>query len=191
MRETCELRKEIWHVIQTDDVLPNDLPQASDHMKQPRPSAPVGAPEGTVQLGGPIDWFSASLQVSGDDLDPEQITRLLEHAPTRAQRRGVPLRRPDGTARVPPRFGRWARDLKPSQTDEWDISEVIRLLFEGLPLDLAVWDQVAALGRTRMAFGLNMPTSNREFELEPDLMRFLAARRVSVWFDIYCEQEEA
>jgi hypothetical protein len=158
-------------------------------MKRPKPSAPAGVPEGTVQLGGPIDWFSASLQVSGDDLDPDQITRLLEQEPTRMQRRGVPLLRPDGTERYPPRFGRWARDLRPSQTDEWDIAEVINLLFEGLPQDLSVWEQVAALGRIRVTFGLNIPTSNREFELEHDLMRFLSDRRASILFDIYCEQD--
>ena len=158
-------------------------------MKRPRPAAPIGVPEGTVQLGGPIDWFAASLQVNGDDLDPDQITRLLEQAPTRTQRRGVPLLRPDGTERYTPRYGRWARDLKPSQTDEWDIKEVVSLLFEGLPQELSVWEQVAALGRIRVTFGLNIPTSNREFELDHDLMRFLSDRQASIWFDIYCEQE--
>ncbi len=153
-------------------------------MKHQKPSAPHGVPAGTVQLGSPIDWFSASLQINDDDLDPDQITRLLQQEPTRTQRRGVPLRRPDGTERYVPRFGRWARDFKRSHTDEWDVEEVIRLLFEGLPQDLSVWEKVAVRGRIRVALGLNIPTSNREFEPDHNLMRFLADRRASIWTSI-------
>ncbi len=159
-------------------------------MKQPKPSPPAGIPDGTLQLGGPIDWFTASLQVIGDDLDPDQVTNLLGLKPSRSQRRGVPVLRPDGSERYTPQFGRWTRDLKPTQTDEWDIVEVIQLLFKDLPEDLATWNELARTCRVRVAFGLNVPDSNREFELEPEVLRFLLARNASIWFDIYCEQEE-
>jgi len=159
-------------------------------MKAPKPTAPADAPAGTRQLGGPIEWFSASLQVRGDDLDPERITSLLARAPDRAQRRGVPVLRADGSTQRIPRFGAWARDLKPHQTDEWDVAEIIRLLFEGLPTDAGVWDAVAALGRIQISFGLDIPDSNREFDLDPALMRFLGERHAWIWFDIYCEPED-
>jgi hypothetical protein len=159
-------------------------------MKRPKPTAPFDAPEGTVQLGGPIQWFAASLTVNDDDLEPDQVTRLLGQEPTRKQCRGVPLLRADGSVRSIPQYGRWVRELKPSQTDEWDITEIVYLLFEGLPHDLSVWHQVAALGKIRVTFGLNIPDSSRDFELAHDLMRFLSERRASIWFDIYCEQED-
>lgn len=154
-------------------------------MKQPRPTAPPGIPDGTVQLGGPIDWFSAALHISGDDLIPEQVTELLGAAPTRSQTKGVPLLRDDGSFRYTPRFGRWTRELKPHETDEWDITELIYLLFEGLPRDLATWNAIGALAKLRVSLGLSLPASNREFEFDPPVLRFLADRGVSVWFDIY------
>lgn len=157
-------------------------------MKHPKPTTPDDVPGGTTQLGGPIDWFAASLQVSGEDLDPDQITCLLGLEPTRSQRRGVTLRRPDGTERYTPRFGRWARDIKPAHTDEWDIPEVIRLLFDGLPHDLSVWNQIAELGNIRVTLGLNVPDSNGYFQLDSDVMLFLSDRHARIWFDIYCKQ---
>jgi len=159
-------------------------------MKAPKPTAPADAPAGTRQLGGPIEWFSASLQVSGDDLDPDRITRLLARPPDHAQRRGVPLLRADGSTQRIPRFGAWARTLKPQQTDEWDIAQVIRLLFEGLPTEAAVWAEVAALGGIRISLGLDMPDTNRDVHLDPELMRFLGERHAWIWFDIYCDPED-
>jgi Domain of unknown function (DUF4279) len=154
-------------------------------MKRPRPSPPEGVPVGTTQLGGPIDWFSASLHVSSEDLDPDRITELLGRAPSRQQRKGVLLLRPDGSPRYIPRFGRWSRDLQPLDTDEWDVSEVVRLLFEDLPASPEIWSQVKSLGRARVALGLSLGKNNQEFEFEPELLQFLADRSASIWFDIY------
>lgn len=136
-------------------------------------------------MGGPIEWFSAALNISGDDLIPEQVTALLGAAPTRSQTKGVPLLRDDGSFRYTPQSGRWIRELKPRQTDEWDITEVVYLLFEGLSQDLAIWNAVGALAILRVSLGLSLPASNREFQLDPPVFRFLADRGVSVWFDIY------
>ncbi|MFT3818134.1 MAG: DUF4279 domain-containing protein [Rubrivivax sp.] len=154
-------------------------------MKRPRPSAPPGVPPGTVQLGGPIDWFSASLNISAENLDPAEVTRLLGAEPTRSQTKGIPILRPDGTVRTIPRFGRWTRVLKPDATDEWNISEVVYLLFAGLPANLEPWCQLAQSTRIRVSLGLSMPASNREFEFDAGLLRFLADRGASIWFDIY------
>ncbi|HET6234228.1 MAG TPA: DUF4279 domain-containing protein [Acetobacteraceae bacterium] len=57
-------------------------------MKKPNPQPPSDAPPGTVWFGGPIPWFSISLSITADDLDPGEVTRLLGVEPDEARRRG-------------------------------------------------------------------------------------------------------
>jgi hypothetical protein len=59
-------------------------------VKRPMPLPPSDAPKDTVWVGGPITWFSISLSISAEDLDPDEITRLLGIQPTKAWRKGVP-----------------------------------------------------------------------------------------------------
>ncbi|MEZ0389351.1 MAG: DUF4279 domain-containing protein [Verrucomicrobium sp.] len=49
---------------------------------------PQGVPEGTIWFGGPVDEASVLLRIYGDDLDPEEITRLLGCEPWDAGRMG-------------------------------------------------------------------------------------------------------
>jgi hypothetical protein len=58
-------------------------------VKKPAPRPASDAPEGTVWFGGPIPWFSITLSISADDLDPDDVTRLLGVQPDDAQRKGV------------------------------------------------------------------------------------------------------
>jgi hypothetical protein len=51
--------------------------------------------EDGITIGGPIPWFSVSLTIHADDLDPDEITRVLGVQPDQTQRKGVP----------PPLFG--------------------------------------------------------------------------------------
>ena len=153
-------------------------------MKRPRPTPPLDAPPGTVALGGAIEWFSVALQVSSETLDPEDVARLLG-APTESQRNGLPILRDDGSILRIPRFGRWSRKIKRAQTDEWDVSEVIRALFSDLPAAPAIWEEVAKLGSIRVSLGLSMTSESQDFAFDTDLIQLLANRRTSVWFDVY------
>jgi hypothetical protein len=44
-------------------------------MKRAMPLPPSNAPKDTNWVGGPIPWFSISLSISAEDLDPDEITR--------------------------------------------------------------------------------------------------------------------
>lgn len=159
-------------------------------MKKSKTVAPSDAPAGTQRLGGEIGWFAGSLTVDGDSLDPADVTKLLQRSPTKSWRRGDAVPTSSGTQSFTKRFGRWAFEISPVDTDEWDIGEVIELLFAGLPSDAETWRRLAELGHARISIGLNLPnSSSREFDMKPDLMRFLADRQVRVWFDIYAEDE--
>lgn len=160
-------------------------------MKKSRPQPPSDVPQGTTTLGGPLGWFSASLYVTSDSLLPEEITRIFGVEPTESQIKGVPLLREDGSVKRIPRFGRWSIVLKPSQTDEWDINEVITELLSCLPEPQEIWSQVAQLGNIQISLGLSLEGSNQEFVLKPNLLRFLGERQILVNFDIYYDEDFA
>ncbi len=159
-------------------------------MKAPIPLPPADAPPGTIALSSQIGWFSASLHVSGADLLPDNVTNLLGVSPSQSQIRGTPLLRDDGSVRYIPKFGRWSRTIKAAETDEWDISEVLKLLFSDMTTNLEDWAKVAHLGRIHISLGLSLAQTNQEFELDQDLLRFLGERSISVWFDVYAESHE-
>ena len=159
-------------------------------MKRPRPSAPSDAPLGIVRLGGEMEWFCASLHVTDKELVPEEITRLLGEQPTESQTKDIPLLREDGSVRRIPRFGRWSRTLRVEQTDEWDVAEVVRMLFEGLPDSHDIWNQVAEQGEICVSLGLAVSTGSQDFAFDSELIKMLADRSAAVWFDVYRETED-
>jgi hypothetical protein len=159
-------------------------------MKRPRPTAPSDAPAGTVRVGGEIEWFSLALHVTADTLLPEQVTDLLG-APTISQTAGVPRQRRDGSPAPAAKFGRWTRELKRVDTDEWGVAEAVRLLFDGLPEAPERWSEVRALGTVQVSVGLSLTSSSQEFLLDEELVQFLAERRASVWVDVYGDEHEA
>jgi hypothetical protein len=128
--------------------------------------------------------------VTADTLLPERVTALLG-APTIGQTAGIPRLRRDGSLTSPAKFGRWTRELKRADTDEWDVAEAIRLLFDGLPEAPEQWSEVRALGRVQVSVGLSLTSSSQEFLLSEESIQFLSSRRASVWVDIYGEQHEA
>src|SRR5437773_10183713 len=113
-------------------VPPADNRSASrSSMKRPHPEVPRNAPEGTVWFGGPIGWFSIALIVRATDLVPDEITRLLLVTPTRTQVKGVPVTQKAGARAAT--IGSWTVALTPHETDEWDVSEALRLLVGRFP----------------------------------------------------------
>jgi hypothetical protein len=158
-------------------------------VKRPYPSSPKW-PANYISFGGPIEWFSISLIVRADDLDPSEITRLFGVTPDETQRKGVPLYRSDGNLKRIPKFGSWTLSLKPSDTDEWDVCEAAKLLLERLPSEMQAWQSLPAGASARMSFGLSLSDFNRGFDLDPELMGLAAARNISFSFDIYCNDDE-
>lgn len=154
-------------------------------MKHSRPVPPKGTPEGTVQLGGYIQWFSVSLHVTNKNLIPEDISSLLSVQPTQQYTQGLPILRDDGSIKRTPKFGRWSMKIKPSDTDEWDVNEVVKNVLTKLPNKISIWEQVSNLGTIHLSIGLNMLSNNQEFMLDIELITILAERKIYITFDIY------
>ena len=157
----------------------------SQKMKAPKPGPPVDMPRGTVQIGGPIEWFSIAIGVNGDSLVPEEITALLRRDPNRAWQKDKPIYRDDGSVKRIPNFGAWWAELKRKETDEWDCGEAIAELLATLPSDPTIWHGLAEKFSVALSVGLSLESSVCGFELSPELLSYLGERRITAGFEVY------
>jgi hypothetical protein len=63
------------------------------------------------RAGGPIPWFSITLSIAAEDVDPDEVTRLLGVAPDRAHRKEVAWHLAWGDACARGSWSAWASTL--------------------------------------------------------------------------------
>jgi uncharacterized protein DUF4279 len=142
-----------------------------------------------VTIGGPMPWFSVSLSILADDLDPDEVTRLLGVEPDTTRRRGVRWPVPDrpgmsaaGVSKFPARIGLWLIRLRPEQAPDCDVeAAVARLLDRIAVVPPEVWRQACAGAKARVSVALTLDAYNRGFGLGPALLRRVA----DLDFDVY------
>jgi hypothetical protein len=156
-------------------------------MKAPKPGPPVNVPAGTVQIGGPIEWFSISVWFRGDALVPKEITGQLRREPDHAWQKDKPLHREDGSFMRVPKFGAWSAELQRQDTDEWDCGEAIMELFATLPSELAIWHSLAERFSISLSVGLSLECSGCGFELSSEVLRYLGERGITAGFEVYSD----
>jgi hypothetical protein len=159
-------------------------------VKAPKPTIPRCAPKGTIWYGGPIEWFVLRIAVTSKYLVPSEVTRLIGREPDDAWERGKPLLWPDGSIKRIPKFGLWSIELKPKDTDEWDCGAAMMELLQRLPSNISLWKNLAARHKVNVTFALLMTSTNKGFELSPEVLKFLGDRGVKAAFDIYYEADE-
>jgi hypothetical protein len=143
-----------------------------------------------VTIGGPIPWFSVALTIHADDLDPNEITRVLGVQPDQTQRKGVPLPpRGDRPPRVP-QIGMWSINLRPEQTPVCDVETAIARVLDQITVPLDVWHQARAGASVRIFVGLSLDDYNRGFGIDPPLLRRAADLGISLDFDIYNDTDD-
>ena len=130
------------------------------------------------------DEFYVSLTVSGDDLDPAEITRLLGASPTKACRLGdaLPHRNHTFTAKS----GSWSISTERSTSD---IEEQLTELFAKLNGDPEVWRSLTNRYDASLFCGVFLSWFGHGFSMSPKLHRLLADRNLLITFDIYDEYD--
>ncbi len=119
----------------------------------------------------------------GDDLRPEEITRLLGCEPTKAQRKGEVFRSPTSGKERIARIGMWsleAADRQPSDPDA-QIGEILSKLSS----DIEIWRSIMQRHRADIFFGLFMKEWNEGLSLTPATLVALGSRGVELGFDVY------
>jgi hypothetical protein len=134
-----------------------------------------------VHAGGDVDHVKVTLSVSGDDLDPAEVSRTLGQSPTFAARRGDVRKSRDATVTQP--TGVWLLEVGDSR--EWVLADAIRALLNKLPPPSDSWARLAGRFTLRISVGLFLEQWNRGCALPPDLIAELAARHLGLDFDIY------
>lgn len=132
---------------------------------------------------GPFVKTTATLRLVGEDLDPDEITRLLRRRPTRSSRKGEPIFDRRGKQKGVTSRGSWrfeANERKPG-----DLGAQIGEIFEVLNDDLDVWRDLTARFEADLFCGLFMHDMNETLVLAPKTLDAMAARGVELSLDVY------
>lgn len=131
---------------------------------------------------GTVDRSAASIRFVGDDLDPDEITRLLGAEPSFAYRRGDTVRTPNGQSRIA-RYGLWR--LNPADSEPANLDRQTLELLAVLTDDQSIWAELGCRFRVEMFVGLFSERINSGLGIAPETLRLLADRHISIDLDIY------
>jgi hypothetical protein len=124
----------------------------------------------------------ACLRIIGDDLVPDEITKLLGCAPTSAEFKGQVLTSKSGRQRTA-RSGSWRMEASERTPD--DLNAQVMEILERLNTDLEVWASLASRFRMDLFCGLFMMEQSSGFTLSPQAMLALASRRIEFGLCLY------
>lgn len=121
----------------------------------------------------------ASLRIMGDELVPEEISRLLNAVPTSAYAKGQKL--PSGVATR--RSGMWRLSAK--ETEPEDLDNQVSELLSHVTSDLSVWGDITTRFRVDLFCGWFLGSGNEGVEISPKTMLALGQRGIMLSLDIY------
>lgn len=128
------------------------------------------------------DEFCVRLSIWGDDLDPDEITRLLGASPTDAWRKGDV----NPWSGFPKLTGSWS--IK-TERSTGDVEEHLTELVAGLSSHPAVWKALTSRYRADLYCGFFLAGLGHGISMTPKLHRLLADRNLDILFNIYCEYD--
>jgi hypothetical protein len=154
-------------------------------MKRKESSLPPAVAE--LVLIGPQDMAHleqslVGLRVYGEDLLPDEVTRLLGCAPTKSRPKGFVHRGASGREIVR-KTGAWLLDATDAEPENID-GQVADLLAR-LTSDLNTWSVITQHFDVDIFCGLFMGVSNEGLEVSPDTLRALGERGIKLSLDIY------
>jgi hypothetical protein len=125
---------------------------------------------------------SATLRISGDDLVPDEVTRLLGTSPTHAQSKGEPIFTNQGTSRIA-KLGMWR--LNATVRKPGDLDGQIQEILGQMTTDLSVWTDLHDRYEMDLFCGLIMDSSNEGIIISPVSLRELGSCGIELGLDIY------
>jgi len=130
-----------------------------------------------------LSGSTASLRFFCDDLDPDELTKLLGCPPTKSESKGEEIvGKVTGQKRIARSSG-WR--LSAARRDPGDIDAQITEILDQLTDDKEVWQDLTARFRADIFCGLFMAEGNEGVSLTHETLEKLAARGLMIDFDIY------
>jgi len=127
------------------------------------------------------------LRISGDDLVPDEITKLLGASPTLSYRKGDIVRKNAKHVRIA-KFGFWS--LSASDREPEDMDGKIHEILSKLTDDLAVWRSITKRYEADLCCGLFMRVSNEGLSISAASLEALGVRGIELGLDIYGGDED-
>ena len=128
-----------------------------------------------------------ALRIAGDDLIPDEITKLLGATPTYAQTKGDRIvGEKTGHVRVV-KLGMWhlcAQDREPE-----DINGQIHEILSQMPDDPALWQSITKRYQIDLFCGLFMDASNEGLTVSAQSLAALGTRGIEIGLEIYASDE--
>lgn len=140
----------------------------------------------------------ASLRVFGDGLEPDEVSALLGHEPTRCHRKGDKVGshsgghsggHPGAQATAVEPTGAWILDSRISEKAE--VEDHVESLLALLTSDHDEWASLTERFSASILCGIFLDQYNEGFELSPRLCKALAYRGLVIAFDIYSGDPDA
>jgi len=125
----------------------------------------------------------ATLRFFGEDLDPNEITRLPGKKPTIAERRGEVLRNPKGGGERVLARGSWrlrATDISPANLDR-QIDE----LLHGATTDCSAWQDLSRRCEADVFCGSFLKEGSGEIPISPETSRRIGERGPTIVLDVW------
>jgi hypothetical protein len=125
----------------------------------------------------------ATLRIMGDELLPEEISRLLGAVPTSAYAKGHQFRSEASERVVTRKSGIWRLMAKENQPEDLD-GQVAELLGQ-VTSNLSVWGNLTARFRVDLFCGWFMGSANEGVQISSETLLALGQRGIMLSFDIY------
>ncbi len=131
---------------------------------------------------------AVTLRIGGDDLIPDEITKLLGVAPTHAQTKGEKfVGKKTGRVRIA-HSGMWR--LKASDREPEDMDGQIQEILLQTTGDLTVWRNITKRYHVDLFCGLFMRVGNEGMSISATSLEALGVRGIELDFDIYGGNDE-
>ena len=139
--------------------------------------------KGMIRVGGPVSRTVASLRIVGDEVDPDEISALLNCEPTKSHRKGDTKVGTSTGKKYIKGFGLWS--LAASETAQQDLDKKIVDLLDQVTGDIQVWRTITSRFSADVFCGLFMDRSNEGLGISPSTIERLGARGIKLSLDIY------
>ena len=135
-----------------------------------------------IRCGGTVDETSVALRILGDDLNPDEITKILGFPPNMARKKGD-IRIGNRTKReYKARTGQWHLE---SPRGKGDLDNHIRWILDALTPEQDSWDSINERYKLDLFCGLFLEDWNRGAGISASLMFELGRRGIALSLDIY------
>ncbi len=139
-----------------------------------------------LTLGGKVDKATVSIRFFGDDLIPDELTKLLNCEPSETYEKGYVV-----TTTIRPRTiktGMWFLTIEKNfyQTLEEQIFDLLGKLTD----DLEIWENLTKRFEASIYCGAWLKAWNRDVWFSSELLKQMADRQLPIGLAIYCDCED-